>query len=159
MSEESLGALAYLFAYGTLVVSFIPAVIGLYLYKLDRISGLTMVQAIVVLIVTRLIDGGTFLWAAGGEVLPEEMNLVYRFLAEFLPHLWAFLLSFSLIGIAAFLLALPVVGWILRRWGTPAEVRRFQLTMIATYSALSLVGVVTNVSFALLGWQSPFLFP
>ncbi|MEX0587457.1 MAG: hypothetical protein WD159_01735, partial [Patescibacteria group bacterium] len=104
MLEESLDTLAYLFAYGTLVASFIPAVIGLYLYKLDRISGLTMVQAIVVLIVTRLIDGGTFLWAAGGEVLPAEMNLVYLFLAKFLPHLWAFLLSFSLIGIVAFLL-------------------------------------------------------
>jgi hypothetical protein len=153
MSSESLTSVLALV---TLVIPVFGGSIFLYRYQLDRIPGLTMFQAIIFLIVFRLIDGATFLWAAGGQFLDAEMNLVYRQLVGLLPHSWAFGLNF-LAGTVGFLLVLPLLRRVLLHWGTPAEVYQFNLTLVATFSVMSLVGAVTNVAFALLGYNSPFL--
>lgn len=147
--------------YAVLGIVIITAAAVLYLYRLEKIPGLGFNQALAVLLICRILDAASF-WlvssttGTGGEIAQAELNLVYWFLMHYFSPAVSFALSLvpSVLGPMVFF----YFYYRILLWGaTVSEARRFALTGVAAFSVLSLLGVATNIAFALFGWNSPFL--
>lgn len=130
----------------------------LYFYRTDRIPGLKLWQAFALLVVCRVLDGLSFLWAAQGEFMWAEVNLAYLAMITLYPHSWAFGIGFVLSNVVIFgaiwTAYLLGSGWVVEK-----ELRWFMHAVVATASVLSLVGAATNLAVGIWGTNSPFLFP
>lgn len=134
--------------------------LGLYLCRLERIPGLKLSHVLGLLLLSRMTDVGSFWWASqasGGVIAQAEINPVYNLLVSFLsPEAALFVGLFpTTVGMV------PVLflhyHLLLRTGAKVPEAKRLMFAAAAAISILSLVGASTNVSFALLGWNSPFL--
>ena len=107
------------------------------LYRLDKIPKLWIPGSVIILLLIRVIDTTTFLWASGGDYAAAEVNLAYQIAAVYLSHFWALMLV--QVGVTV---VIGVAFWLLWIGQIP---RCFWLATISTLSAMSLVGAATNV--------------
>lgn len=82
--------------------------------------------------------------------------MVYRLLTHFFPHSVSFAISLFPTVIGAVAIFYLCYRFLLRGLAVQ-EARRFALSVITAYSAISLFGMATNVAFAIFGRNSPFL--
>lgn len=137
-------------------VSAIGATGIFYLVKLDRLKGVTLFRATVILVAIHVLDGVTFWWSSGGKFVEGELNVLYMLGSLVLPHsqsfLWGFIISTALIVLMVFML------WVILRLGfSKIQADRFTLAFASAVSVLSLVGTASNIFWILLGSASPFL--
>lgn len=122
---------------GLIGILSIFAAAGLYLYKLDEIPGLTVFQALLLMLIARATDLTSFLMVTGGKVSSQELNKGYQVFVKFLPHVGAM----ALVQVAGLLLVGSVIVcfWL-------AGSRRGVLTWIAVFTTFSLVAAFFNLA-------------
>uniref|UniRef100_A0A832E0N1 Uncharacterized protein n=1 Tax=candidate division WWE3 bacterium TaxID=2053526 RepID=A0A832E0N1_UNCKA len=118
-------------------VSALSAAVIFFFYRLERIPRLWIPGTMMILLLARVLDTATFLWSAGGSYVAGEINPAYQILTAYLPSFWA-ILTVQL-AVTIFILAGFWLLWVGR------ISRRVWLTLIATYSAMTLIGVLSNV--------------
>lgn len=108
-----------------------------YPIKLDKIlPQLKLLQAVLLLLIARALDFTTFLVVTGGKATAQELNPAYQLLLQNVSHNGAAVLS-QLIG-------LLLMGATLTCFWKAGS-RRGVLTLLAAFSAFSLVGAFFNV--------------
>lgn len=118
---------------------------ALYLLKLDeRLPQLTLLRALLLLLIARIIDLTTFLIAADGEVVAREMNPVYQSLVKVISHEGAVVFT----GAIGFLL---IGAWSAGVWGLMGS-KRLVLAFLVGCVVASLVGAASNVAYAVGIW-------
>jgi len=124
-----------IFIFGPLL-SF-PVLVFFCLYRLDRIPKLWISGTVILFLISRVLDIATFLWASGGVYTDTEVNPLYQIAAVYLPSSWAMILV--QVGVTFFLGVAFRLLWVSR---FPP---RFWLAFIATFSAMGIVAIATNV--------------
>ena len=151
----------YFFPVGFLFFVLLFVAVFFYRYRLDEIPGISFSQAFTVFLFCRVADSGSFLWSQkmqGWDAVGlVETNPLHWFLGNFLTPDFTFW-AVSASGILFVILFLLFARSILIRNGNSTNaVDRFTYMALATYSSMSLFGAATNISFGILGFNSPFL--
>ncbi len=155
-ADAVIGMLSYAWAMLVLAIPIFAAGVFFYFYRLEDIPGIKFWQTVVLLVICRILDISSFLWAARGDFLEAEVNLPYQALAPLFPHAEAFGISLVISNVVIFG-SIWMAYLFTRSWGPPRETRRFMHVLIATASLFSLVGAATNLAFGIWGWGSPLL--